>query len=285
MKTLLIISLIILNLYASKPKITLDSSETYNASTVLIEFYYKKEFSDLKLTFNKLNINFKKNPFKDFSHYALIPISYYTKISMHKIIISYVQNNKRIFTSKNINIIKGTYKSEVINVPKKRVSLNKKDAKRAKIEYKEAGIIYNKKSKKLFWKEDFLNPLKSKITSNFGTKRVYNGKLKSYHSGVDFKAKKGTKILASNAGIVVISQNRFYAGNSIVLDHGNGIYTGYYHLSKLSKKVGQLVQKGEVVGLSGSSGRVTGPHLHFSTKVNGITVDPLQLISVLNKLN
>ena len=135
------------------------------------------------------------------------------------------------------------------------------------------------------WKKDFILPLKSKITSPFGTKRIYNGSLKSYHSGTDFKAIKNTKILAANAGKVVISQNRFYAGNSIVLDHGHGIYTGYYHLSTLDKKVGELVKRGEVLGLSGSTGRVTGPHLHFSAKVHGITVDPLQLLEVLNILN
>jgi len=199
--------------------------------------------------------------------------------------LSYLDKKKRIFTSKRILIKEGLYKQEVIKVSKTKVSLNKTASKRAKKEYKEAYKIYKTNTKELLWQKDFILPLQSKITSSFGTKRVYNNKLKSYHSGVDFKAKENTPIRASNSGKVVISQNRFYAGNSIVIDHGHGIYTGYYHLNTLNKKTGDSIKRGEILGLSGSTGRVTGPHLHFSAKVQGLTVDPLQLIQVLNLLN
>ena len=144
--------------------------------------------------------------------------------------------------------------------------------------------VYNSISKDILWNEDFIYPLNTKITSNFGTKRVYNGKLKSYHSGTDFRAKNGTPIIASNSGIVKISQNRFYSGNSIVIDHGQGVYSCYFHLSRMAFKDGDLIKKGETLGLSGDTGRVTGPHLHFSFRINGIQVDPLNAIAVLNEL-
>lgn len=145
--------------------------------------------------------------------------------------------------------------------------------------------VYNSKSEKLYWSEDFIYPMKSKITSSFGTKRVYNGELKSFHSGTDFKAANNTPIIASNSGIVSISQDRFYSGNSIVIDHGHGVYSCYFHLNKMNFKVGDFVKKGEVIGLSGDTGRVTGPHLHYAFRINGTQVNPLQAIEILNNLN
>ena len=104
--------------------------------------------------------------------------------------------------------------------------------------------IYNSSSAEIYWKDDFIYPLNSKITSDFGTKRVYNGKLKSYHSGTDFKASDNTPIIASNDGIVKISQNRFYSGNSIVIDHGQGVYSCYFHLNTMNFKVGDKIKRG-----------------------------------------
>ena len=126
-------------------------------------------------------------------------------------------------------------------------------------------------------------PLHSKITSAFGNRRVFNNILKSYHSGTDFRAKKGTPIIASNSGRVVLAKNRFFAGNSIIIDHGQGIYSGYYHLSRFAVKKGDFVQKGEVIGYAGATGRVTGPHLHFTFHVNGNCVDPLHFVKLANE--
>ena len=109
--------------------------------------------------------------------------------------------------------------------------------------------------------------------------------LRSYHSGTDFKAPTGTPIYSVNDGIVKLSSDRYYAGNSVIIDHGHGVYSCYYHLSRLDVKVGQKVKQGEQLGLSGATGRVTGPHLHFSVRVHGVQVDPLQILEVLNTLN
>jgi murein DD-endopeptidase MepM/ murein hydrolase activator NlpD len=243
-----------------------------------------ENISKPKLTFQKQNINFYKNPFISDSYYALLPISYYQKLGKNRIIFSYLKNNKKIFKGLDIEIIDGKYKSEVINVKPSIFKPNKKREERTKKEYKEAMEIYNSSSPEIYWKEDFIYPLNSKITSDFGTKRVYNGQLKSYHGGTDFKAKNNTEIIASNSGIVRISANRFYAGNSIVIDHGQGVYSCYFHLNTMNFKVGDFINKGEVLGLSGSTGRVTGPHLHFTFRINGLQVDPLQAIEVLNNL-
>jgi len=255
-----------------------------NAQTLLLEIN-EKNISDVKLTFKDLNLPFYKNKLKKDYFYALVPISYYQKIGNYKVIISYLKNNKREFTSAEIRITDGKYKSEKIKVQGSKVNLNKSDKTRTQNEYKEAMQIYRTKTKEMLWSDDFMMPMNSRVTSAFGTKRVYNNQLKSFHSGIDFKAKIGTKIVASNDGIVRLAKNRFYAGNSVIIDHGQGIFTCYYHLSKIVVKKNQRIKKGELLGLSGDTGRITGPHLHFATRVNGYLVEPKNLIGLLNSLN
>lgn len=280
MKKILLLSFILfLNLNA----LNISSSKVKNANTVLVKIK-EENISDPKLTFDKQNIDFYKNPFISDSYYALLPISYYQKLGKNRIIFSYLKNNQKIFKGLDLNVIDGNYESEVINVKPSIFKPNKQRQVRTKKEYEEAMKVYNSSSPELYWNEDFIYPLNSKITSNFGTKRVYNKELKSYHGGTDFQAKENTPILASNSGIIRISENRFYAGNSIVIDHGHGVYSCYFHLNTMNYKVGDFIKKGEVLGLSGSTGRVTGPHLHFTFRINGLQVDPLQAIEVLNNL-
>ena len=143
--------------------------------------------------------------------------------------------------------------------------------------------IYRSVSDKSYIKSKFIMPMQSKITSSFGKARIYNDTLNGYHSGTDFRAKMGTPIVASNDGVVALVKKKFYSGGTVIIDHGEGIYTCYFHMSKFSVKKGQKVKKAQEIGLSGQSGRVTGPHLHFSARVSGVQVDPLQLISLLNE--
>ncbi|RXJ88859.1 peptidase M23 [Arcobacter sp. CECT 8983] len=261
--------------------IEVSSKKVENANTIFLKIV-KKNIKNPKLTLDKHNINFFAFPNEKNSYYALIPISYYKKLKKYKIIISYIEDRKKVFKGIPIEVIDGNYKSEVINVDSSKVILSKKNKQRVSKEYEEAMKIYKTTTPKLYIKDKFIYPLETKITSDFGKKRVYNGSLKSYHSGTDYRAKVGTKIKAINNGKVVIAKHRFYAGNSIVIDHGNGIYSGYYHLSKMNYKKGDYIKKGEILGLSGNTGRVTGPHLHFSFRIHGIQVDPLQAISLLN---
>ncbi|RAX52964.1 hypothetical protein CCY98_03165 [Helicobacter sp. 11-8110] len=124
--------------------------------------------------------------------------------------------------------------------------------------------------------------MKSKITSEFGNARVFNQEVKSYHSGTDFRAAIGTPIYASNSGKVVIAKDRFLAGKSVVIDHGEGIFSMYYHCSEIKVKEGTRVKQGELIALSGNTGRVSGPHLHFGILVRGAQVDPIDFIAKIN---
>lgn len=283
----LIILLILINFcFAKDFDLKIHNPKVANAQTVLVTLK-ALDIKEPKLTFkDKVNKNFNlyKNPFYENSYYALIPISYYQKKNTYRVIVSFIKNEKKVFKGLDVKVVDENYKSEVINVKPSKLKPSKQRLERTKKEYKEAIKIYKSKSEKILWQEDFINPLNSKITSPFGTKRVYNGSLKSYHSGTDYRAKIGTPIIASNSGIIKISQDRFYSGNSIVIDHGHGVYSCYFHLSKMNYKVGDFIKKGEVLGLSGDTGRITGPHLHYTIRIHGIIVDPLHAMKVLNKL-
>ena len=169
MKKIILLSFILfLNLNA----FNLSSSKVKNANTVLVKIN-GKNISEPKLTFDKQNINFYKNPFISDSYYALLPISYYQNLGKDRIIFSYLENNKKIFKGLDLEIIDGKYKSEVINVKPSIFKPNKERVARTKKEYEEAMEIYNSSSAEIYWKDDFIYPLNSKITSDFGTKRVY----------------------------------------------------------------------------------------------------------------
>lgn len=120
-------------------------------------------------------------------------------------------------------------------------------------------------------------PCAAPVTSPFGTRRSYNnGALNTLHTGTDFAALPGAAVYAPAAGVVVLAETLAVRGNAVIIDHGWGIFTGYWHLESLNVRAGALVQAGEVIGTVGSSGRSTGPHLHWELFVQGVQVDPLQ---------
>jgi len=255
-----------------------------NGQTTLLEFNSIKgiEYKSVKLGKKSFTIFTKSNDKSKM--YALIPFSYYEKVENKKLLIEYKQDKKLKEESLLLKVINGNYAKEEIHVSSAKVNPKSKEVKaRISKEYNEAMKIYSTVTPKSYISKPFIHPLDSKITSAFGKARVYNGSLKGYHSGTDYRAAMGTQIIAANDAKVALVKKRFYSGGTVLLDHGQGIYTCYFHMSAFNVKEGQIVKRGELLGLSGQSGRVTGPHLHFSARINAVQVDPLQLISLLNK--
>jgi len=131
------------------------------------------------------------------------------------------------------------------------------------------------------WERPFISPVAAAITSPFGYRRVINGMPRAPHTGVDLRAPLGTEVLAANHGRVALIGDFFFSGKSLVLDHGGGLYTMYFHLSEFKVEEGADVHKGDIIGLSGMTGRVTGPHLHWGARIGGARVDPFELIEKL----
>ncbi len=121
------------------------------------------------------------------------------------------------------------------------------------------------------------------MLSPFGLRRFFNGQPRSPHSGIDLRAKDGTPIKSPNNGRIALVRDCYLSGNTVVVDHGGGLFTLYAHLSRVNVKQGQMVKKGEVIGLAGSTGRVTGPHLHWGVSLMGMRVDPQQFMALSEK--
>lgn len=130
------------------------------------------------------------------------------------------------------------------------------------------------------WKSSFLKPRTSTVTSRFGTGRVFNGTVTSRHLGVDFRGAVGSEIRAANRGVVALVDDFFLAGNVVYIDHGAGVVTGYFHMSEARVAAGDTVERGQVIGLVGATGRTTGPHLHWTARFGELTVNPLDLVSM-----
>ncbi len=130
------------------------------------------------------------------------------------------------------------------------------------------------------WKGSFAAPVDAPISDIFGVERVFNGSVQSTHQGLDFRVPAGTPISAVNSGRVILAQPLFFEGNCVVIDHGQGLLTLYLHMSKFAVKEGDEVSKGQNLGLSGGTGRATGPHLHLAVRWQGVYVDPKILLGL-----
>jgi murein DD-endopeptidase MepM/ murein hydrolase activator NlpD len=131
------------------------------------------------------------------------------------------------------------------------------------------------------WNGSFVRPVPDPANSAFGTRSILNGQQRSPHSGADFNSAAGTPIKSPNAGRVVLAGDRYYTGNTVMIDHGLTLFSLFAHLSETQVRVGDTVAAGDVIGKVGATGRVTGPHLHWSVRLNGARVDPLSLLAVL----
>lgn len=127
---------------------------------------------------------------------------------------------------------------------------------------------------------NFVIPSDGEMASNFGERRIFNNQPRSSHGGVDISSPYGSPVRASNSGRVVLANDLYFAGKTVVIDHGLGVFTQYLHFSKIIAQRGESVKKGDVIGEIGSTGRVTGPHLHWGVRVLGTRIDPLSLLSL-----
>ena len=175
-------------------------------------------------------------------------------------------------------IEKKEFPREKLNVAKRMIFPSKENRRRIRREQKFLNKIYASSKSFPFFTEPFRLPLNSLITSIYGTKRIYNNKKQSQHLGVDFRAKIGVDIKTANSGRVVVARNLYYTGNTVTIDHGLGIFSIYGHLSEIYLQEGDYVPQGTILGKSGDTGRVTGPHLHWGVKVNGHFIEGLGLL-------
>jgi len=173
-----------------------------------------------------------------------------------------------------------SYGERRMTLPKDKVDLDAQALERVRRESEAMKRVLDHPLPEPLWRGPFLAPLKGELTGPFGRGNIINGQARSPHSGVDLKAEAGRPVEAMNNGRVALVADHFFSGFSVVVDHGGGIQSMYFHLEKILVKDGQPVKKGDVIGRVGSTGRSTGPHLHLGVRVNGARVDPLRLIEL-----
>jgi murein DD-endopeptidase MepM/ murein hydrolase activator NlpD len=171
------------------------------------------------------------------------------------------------------------FPTERLTVEKQFVQPDPEQQKRAEEDQKKMKAIYDTVTPEVLWKGKFVTPLKGVSTGgNFGRRRILNGEARSPHAGVDFPAAAGTPVYAAQAGKIVLAENLYYSGNTVVIDHGFGIYTLYAHLSEIEVKAGDPVEASDEIGKVGATGRVTGPHLHWGLTIDHARINALQIV-------
>jgi murein DD-endopeptidase MepM/ murein hydrolase activator NlpD len=181
--------------------------------------------------------------------------------------------------SVSVTVRKGQFRTESLKVDNQFVQPDAQQQKRAEEDQKKMKAIYDTVTPQRLWEGKFRLPLKDVTNGgNFGRRRILNGQPRSPHAGVDFPAASGTPVFASQSGKVVLAEDLYYSGNTVVIDHGYGIYTMYCHLSEIGVTFGQDVAVSAELGKVGATGRVTGPHLHWGLTIEHARVNGMDIV-------
>ncbi len=265
-------------LKASAFDVSLSSSDVPDGTLVAMKIHPLSEVdvAGMKVTFEGKEFPiFKARTGKVLESIIVVPFN--SKPRESKVELSWLGGRTEV----PIRIVDGNYPSEQLTVDEKKVNPPKKVLKRIMREVKEIGALYLKVTPEKYWQGNFDLPIKSEVTSPFGNKRLYNGKMAGFHQGLDLRARTPLPIKAPEGAKVVLSKDLYFTGNTVILDHGYGLFTIYAHLSRIDVKVGDRLTRGQVLGLSGATGRISGPHLHWGAVLMKQKFNPGDLTRVL----
>jgi murein DD-endopeptidase MepM/ murein hydrolase activator NlpD len=273
--TTIFIFLIPLHLYALN--VELQPKEVVPGGVFLLKIKTDKTSSaDLhspKAEFAGKKIDFYQDADNHFI--ALVPVDIGTSPKKYAIIVNSGGDKKIV----HIRVKPYKFPTEKITLPEEKVILGPEDLKRAEREAELLKGILSQNTTRV-WDGRFITPTDTRVSEVFGVKRIMNGKRTSVHGGMDYKGETGTPIRAVNSGMVVLRNELFFGGNTLVIDHGMGLYSVYMHLSEFKVAKDERVSKGQVIGLVGMTGRATGPHLHFGVKLQGVNINPESLLKL-----
>ncbi|MBN1402108.1 MAG: M23 family metallopeptidase [Anaerolineae bacterium] len=209
------------------------------------------------------------------THIAFVGVSALAALGEQALSISATTADGRSLTLEtSISIVAGNYGRETIPLTPSLTALL--DPSIAEPELRHVTEVYARFTPAVSWQGPFDWPLKGPITSYFGTRRWYGNILQSYHAGVDIDGEAGDEVLAPAGGVVALAEALKVRGNVVIIDHGVGVLSGYYHLDRIDVEEGQIIEPGTRLGTVGSTGLSTGSHLHWELRVSGIAVDAAQ---------
>jgi murein DD-endopeptidase MepM/ murein hydrolase activator NlpD len=221
-------------------------------------------------------------PTADFSRWVgLLGVDMNKEPGVYPVKVTLNQTNGRIIKKElNLTVLTRDFGVQHLTLPKEMEELDDETQVKVKDDNRAFAKIWSKTPSSRYFGSEFVRPVPGEKTSEFGVRRFINEVKKSPHAGVDYRAALGEPVRAIEAGQVVLVRECYFAGRAVVIDHGAGLYSMYFHFSEFKVEPGQLVQRGQEIGLAGSTGRATGPHLHFGLRLLGAKVDPESLFAI-----
>lgn len=217
--------------------------------------------------------------------FALAGVSLETKpgtypLELHGELVSKQSPGEEISFKKDISVQRQRYPHVLLKVPGRYTAPSPENQREIEQDKDTKAEAFKTASPDREWKGSFAAPVDAAISEVFGVARVFNGSVQGTHQGLDFRVPGGTSVAAVNRGRVILARPLFFEGNCVVIDHGQGLLTLYMHLSKFLVQEGDDVSKGQPIGLSGGTGRATGPHLHLAVRWQGVYLDPQVLLKL-----
>lgn len=213
--------------------------------------------------------------------YGIAAVSLETAAGSYPLLLNgTTAGEKEISFERKVSIRAAKYPTITVTVSRKFTEPSPEELQRINQERELKHELFSRMEPEREWSGRFLAPVEARVSDVFGTRRTFNGKVQSMHQGLDYAVPQGTAVSALNRGTVLLARPLFFEGNCVVLDHGQGLLTLYMHLSDLKVKEGDQVARGQEIGLSGGTGRATGPHLHVAVRWQGVYLNPATLLAL-----
>jgi murein DD-endopeptidase MepM/ murein hydrolase activator NlpD len=261
----------------------LSAGELSQGSLLLVEVKSEKPLGEIRGTWGERAVPFWQEPSNSSEEKGLLAVDLEKAPGKYELnVTGQTLSGEKVECSEFVEVKEGKFATEKLQVGKQFVEPGPEQAKRANEERQKLRDIFDRATPERLWDGNFRIPLDGVTTgSNFGKRRILNGTPGSPHGGADLPGVTGTPVHAAQRGVVALAEDLFFSGNTVVVDHGLGIYTFYGHLSEIDVRVGDHLETAQVLGKIGATGRVTGPHLHWGLTVERARVNPLQIVKLL----
>ena len=265
-------------------ELRLSSSESSQGSLVLVEVLSTSPLAEVKADWLGQMLPFWRDSTSENVYHALLGIDLEQRTGVFPLTLAaQLENGERAACSARISVRAGHFLTEKVRVARRFVELSPKDLERAEQEGRRLRELFARVTPGRLWQGKIHLPVDGvPAAGNFGRRRFFNGQPRSPHSGEDFPAAGGVPVHAAQRGRVVLAEDLFFSGNTVVLDHGLGLYTLYGHLQSIAVEVNSMVEAGATLGTVGATGRVTGTHVHWAVRLNQARVNPLDIVTLLS---
>ena len=261
-------------------ELRLSSSESSQGSLLLVEVHSTSPLAELKAQWDGHTLLFWRENSQENVQRALLGVDLERPAGQYPLTVAaQLENRERVTCSAVVSVKAGRFAIERLRVRRQFVDLSPKNLERTARERQRLGELFARVTPERLWQGAFRVPVDgAQAAGNFGRRRVLNGRPGMPHNGEDFPAVAGAPVHAAQRGRVVLADELFFSGNTVVLDHGLGLYTFYGHLESIAVTVGEVVEVGTTLGRVGATGRATGAHLHWSVRANEARIKPLGIV-------